>query len=119
MPDTDITLPLTPAKIGRAVSAIVEKAIPSPRQENCMAVGQMERELVAYAGRLVQAAYDDAAGIHRDGRERLARHLYLQAHADDPYAQPHWDYGGTAHVNKDTWRAKADAALDAINGKDS
>jgi len=64
---TDLTLPLTAAKLGRAVSEIVERAFPRPRQEECMRVGEMERELTSLCGEAVQAAYNDHAGIvHRD-----------------------------------------------------
>ncbi len=78
MDDRTITVPLTPAKLGRAVSEIVQRAIPMPRQENCMAVGQMERELTALCGEAVQVAYDDAGrdiARLRDDNERLAREL--------------------------------------------
>lgn len=57
---TDLTLPLTPAKLGRSVGAIVERAFPSPRQEECMRVGEMERALTALCGEAVQLAYNDA-----------------------------------------------------------
>ncbi|MEV5819339.1 hypothetical protein AB0L22_09200 [Micromonospora haikouensis] len=64
---TDVTLPITPARIGSGVDAIVEKALPSPLGELCMPVGLMKRELTAYAGELVQAAYNDhAAVVDRD-----------------------------------------------------
>ncbi len=74
---TDLTLPLTPAKLGRAVSEIVERAIPAPRGENCMAVGEMERALTALCGEAVQAAYDDASSEterHRIEARDSARH---------------------------------------------
>lgn len=113
---TDLTLPLTPGKLGRAVDEIVERAFPSPRQEECMPVGEMVRALTALCGEAVQLAYDDAAGIAKDARERLARHLWLESRPNDPYAAAHWQ-AGDSFVNKEPWRRKADAALAALNGK--
>lgn len=75
---TDVTLPLTGAKIRRGVCAIVEKVHPLPRQENCLPVGDMERELATYANELVSAAYTDASRDIvrlRADNERLAREL--------------------------------------------
>lgn len=57
---TDITLPITPAKIRRAVEAIVEEVRPRPRGESCTPVAAMENRLTAYVGDAVQAAYTDA-----------------------------------------------------------
>lgn len=78
MTDATITLPLTPAKIGRAVEYIVEQTFPRPRQELCIPVGEMERRLTAYAGEVVQAAYTDAdreKARLRAESGRLAREL--------------------------------------------
>ncbi|MER7331741.1 MULTISPECIES: hypothetical protein [unclassified Micromonospora] len=111
---TELTLPLTPAKLGRAVGAIVESAFPHPRQENCIPVGEMERALTALCGEAVQLAYDDAAGIHRDARQRLARHLYLSEHTDE-WAPRQWDL--PSHVNQEPYLRRADALLAVINGQ--
>lgn len=55
--------------------------------------------------------------VAADVRERLARHLWLQSRPDDPYAQPHWDFGGDQHVNKNDWRRRADELLAVITGR--
>ncbi|MFI1194119.1 hypothetical protein ACH4T9_12790 [Micromonospora sp. NPDC020750] len=112
---TDVTLPITPARIGSAVDAIVEKALPSPFGELCAPVGLMKRELAAHAGRLVQAAYDDAASINRDARQRLARHLFLSERTDE-WAPREWDL--PQHVNQKPYLRRADALLAVITGKE-
>ncbi|MEU7170269.1 hypothetical protein ABZ949_02105 [Micromonospora tulbaghiae] len=114
MADIDLTLPLTPAKLGRAVNAIVDRAFPPPRGEDCIAVGEMTRALTALCGEAVQVAYDDAAGMQRDARERLARHLYLTEHADE-WADREWDL--PQHVNQEPYLRRADAILAVITGK--
>lgn len=113
---TDVTLPITTAQIGSAVDAIVEKALPSPLGELCMPVGLMKRELTAYAGELVLAADADAAGIHRDARNRLARHLYLSERLDE-WAPREWD--PPQHVNQEPYLRRADTILAVITGKDT
>jgi hypothetical protein len=113
---TDLTLPLTPAKLGRAIDEIVERAIPTPRQELCMPVGEMERELTALCGEAVQLAYNDAAGVARDARERLARHLFLSERTDE-WAPREWDM--PQHVNQEPWLRRADELLAVIAGQES
>jgi len=116
---TDLTPPLTPAKLGRAVSVIVERAIPSPRQESCMAVGQMERELTALCGGAVQLAYDDAAGIAKDARDRLARHLFIAATGGGQLAAHEWDGNTISEYTRNHWLGCADAALAVITGQEN
>lgn len=112
---TDVTLPITAAQIQRGVGAIVEQVHPRPRGEPCTPVGEMERRLAAYAGELVQAAYNDAAGINRDARQRLARHLFL-AERTDEWAPREWDL--PQHVNQEPYLRRADALLAVITGKE-
>lgn len=69
---TNVTLPLTAGKIRRGVCAIVEKVHPLPRQEMCLPVGDMERELTTYANELVSSAYTDASRDIVRLREELA-----------------------------------------------
>ncbi|MFG2046093.1 hypothetical protein ACGFIW_01515 [Micromonospora sp. NPDC048935] len=114
---TDLTLPLTPARLGRAVDEIVERAFPTPRQELCMPVGEMVRALTALCGKAVQLAYDDAAGIAKNARERLARYLCLRSVGSNWAAEMSkaWDRG---EVDRDRWQAEADELLAVITGQD-
>lgn len=118
--ETAITLPITPGKIQSAVGYIVEQTFPRPRQELCIPVGEMERRLSALVGETVQAAYNDAAEIHRDARERLARHLYLEGSPANwrGTAELGWDRQDD-RINRDAWLARADAILAIIIGKDT
>lgn len=120
----DITLPLTPAKIGRNISAIVERAFPYPRQEECIKVGEMERELTAYVGEVVQAVYDAAAGIHRDAREQLARRLYIDDWAaGDPALHAktarRWDQGEVSSGKRSEYLDRADQLIAVITGTET
>ncbi|MFI6228670.1 hypothetical protein ACIBCR_15315 [Micromonospora echinospora] len=113
----DVALPITPGQISRGIEHIVEQVHPHPRQENCMRVGEMERRLASYAGDLVQAAYNDAAGIQRDARDRLALHLCLQSVGPrwaDEMAKA-WTAG---NIDTSRWYSEADVLLAVITGKD-
>lgn len=116
----DITLPLTAGQISRGIGGIVEQTFPRPRQENTIPVGEMERRLTAYAGELVQAAYNDAAGITKDARERLARHLYLSSIEPDwrDHHELLWDRRAET-IDFDAVYAHADGLLAVINGTEN
>ncbi|MER7166768.1 hypothetical protein ABT336_11990 [Micromonospora sp. NPDC000207] len=108
---TDVTLPITPRQIQRAVEHIVEQVHPRPRGEKTMPMGEMERRLAAYAGDLVHAALAAAGtAIAPDARDRLARYLWI-ADAGDARM---WDRRG---VDRTAWLAKADMLLDSITGR--
>ncbi|MFY1686534.1 hypothetical protein [Plantactinospora sp. WMMB782] len=66
MPDTEAPLNLTPGRIRREVTAIVERTFPVPRGENCMPVSEMERALVDYVNDLVHAIYAEEKTRHGD-----------------------------------------------------
>ncbi|MEU0078483.1 hypothetical protein ABZY58_11355 [Micromonospora tulbaghiae] len=110
-----VTLPITPGKIRDSIEDIVERLHPRPRGENYLPVHDLEQDLVAYAGELVRVSYDDA-GIQRDARQRLARHLYLTEHTDE-WAPRMWDL--PQHVNQEPYLRRADAILAVITGKAS
>lgn len=115
---TDITLPITPAKIQRAIGHIVEQVHPRPRGDNCIPIAEMERKLTAYVGDAVQAAYNDAAGIAKDARDRLARHLFLKnvdTGWEDHFALL-WDRQ-SEQIDRDAVYADADELLNVITGK--
>lgn len=66
MTETAAPLNLTYGKLRNQINAIVEKAIPLPRGENCLPVGEMERALVNHVYELLLAVATENAGLRRD-----------------------------------------------------
>ncbi|MFF0822453.1 hypothetical protein ACFYUR_18990 [Micromonospora haikouensis] len=78
--------------------------------------GSADTTGMLYAVRAALAAAGVA--VAPDARERLARHLYLQANPTDPWAAAHWDAGGQ-HVARAAWLQRADLALAVITGQEN
>lgn len=66
MPMIAAPLNLTYGKVKNEINAIVERAIPLPRQENCLPIADMERTLVDYVHELLLAVYAENDRVRRD-----------------------------------------------------